>query len=367
MQKNRNKILQQATIKAILLNSALAILKFILFFFTSSISILADALNNLGDSTSCVISLIGTKLANKPSDKMHPHGHGRIEYISALIISIILFIVGAEFMKFSIEKIISPTPLRFSSLSIFFILLSIAVKIYMAINFKKLAKEYHSLNLKAQYKDYLGDILITSVILISMLVYKYAHITIDGYLGVVISFIILYSGYELISDTLSEIIGKVPDDFVSGIEQKILSYDKVLGVHDIIVANYGVEKIYVTADVEMSYQLSLVAAHKIIDKIENDINSEFGCTLSIHIDPVGDFSEEEELVRNLLEIFMTNDSRIQSFHDLSYIDNVVKVDIVVDGNQLTEKDATLLKQELIERLSSHIPHHYDITMDRYFY
>ncbi len=364
--ENRSKILSIASTIGILFNFSLAILKIILFFFTGSISILVDSINNATDSLSGVIVLVGTKLSEKPSDSIHPHGYGRIEYVSALTISILIFAIGLKFMNVSIYRIIHPKPLIFAFPSIVLILISIVIKIYMVYFYSKISKTIHSLPLKAQSKDYLCDVFVTSVIFVSMIIYKKLDFTVDGYIGFLISLLVMYYGYNLIRESLSELIGRVPEDYVRSLKDKIISYENILGVHDIVIANYGIKKVYITVDVEMDYKLTLMEAHKIIDKVEQHIQKEFGCILSIHIDPVGMYSEQEALAVAIIESYMSSDGRIESFHDLSCEDNLLRVDIVVDGNKVSEKQSNMLKSDLEKELFKSIVCDYEITVDRCF-
>ncbi len=364
--EDRGKIIVGAAILAITLDFLLALLKIFLFIFTASVSIFADSINNISDSISALIVLVGTKISEKPGDSTHPYGHGRVEYIIALIVSILVFFVGLQFMKVSIERIISPQALNFSTLSIILMLISALVKIYMVYFYNSLSKVIHSIPIKAQAKDYLADVFISVVILSSMLVYKYLGLIIDGYVGLLISLFMIYNGYELISESLSEIIGKVPQEFVKNLAKKIKSYPHILGVHDIIVTNYGTNKIFVKADVEMDYKHSLLDAHKIIDDIERDINKEYDCDLSLHIDPIGSYSKEEELIASRLKKYIEDDQRIKSFHDLYYENNQLKVDIVVDGNLVSSKEADTIKATLARELLKIVDCDYQIHIDRYF-
>ncbi len=364
--KNRSKILVVSSIIGIVFNILLGILKIILFLFTGSVSILVDSINNLTDSISSFVTLIGTKLSEKPGDKNHPNGHGRIEYISALIISLIVFIVGIQFFRVSIDRIFNKRVLNFNSISLIIMFISVLVKIYMFYLFSALSKKINSLPLRAQSKDYLGDSIITSVILISMFIYKFFDIHLDGYIGLVVSLFIMYSGFNLIMSALSEIIGRVPDDFMKNLEKKIQSYNGILGVHDIVFASFGEEKLYATAHVEMDYRTSLLAAHRIIDNIEYDIKKDFGCIISIHVEPVGKYSEKELLAKKFLDDYLRKDQRIKSYHDLSYNTNSFRVDLFVYADMINNKELEILKCNLEHELEKILECKCEITMDKYF-
>ncbi len=364
--KNRSKVLIISSIIGIILNIALGILKIILFLFTGSVSILVDSINNLTDSISALVTLIGTKLSEKPGDKHHPNGHGRIEYISALITSMIVFVLGVEFFKISIDRISNPTTLHFTTWALILMFISVFVKLYMVYLFNSLSKKINSLPLRAQAKDYMGDAIITAVILFSMIVYKNFNISIDGYIGLLVSLFIMYSGFQLILSALSEIIGRVPEEFITNLEEKILSYQGVLGVHDIIFSSFGEEKTYVIAHVEVDYKMSLLAAHRLIDNIEYDIKNEFGCIISIHVEPVGKYSEKELLAKKVLDDYLLRDTRIKSYHDLSYNKNLLKVDIFVYADSIKTHEINDIKLNIEMKLQEIFDCKIDIRMEKYF-
>lgn len=366
--EDRLLISSYTSIYGLILNLLLVLFKGFLFLTTSSVSILADAINNLVDSVSSIVTLVGAKLSHIPPDKEHPYGHGRIEYISALIVSAFIFITGFQFIKVSVDRIINPVHIEFNLLSIMVMTFSIIVKLYMTFFFDNIGKKISAMPLRAQSRDYLSDVFVTSVVVVSMIVYRFTGWHIDGYVGIIVSIFIIYSGYDLIRETFSELIGEVPVDMMKNIEDDILKHDKIIGVHDMMIVNFGPDKNYLTLDVEIPYNLSLVQTHNIIDEIEKEIGSKYNVDISIHVDPVGYYSEDEKIVVNKLKELVKVDKRIISFHDI-YIENgTIFADIVIDNDKIDKREGIEVIREKIENiLEKELNKKSKITIDRYFY
>ena len=366
--EDRLLISSYTSIYGLILNFSLVLFKGFLFLTTSSVSILADAINNLVDSVSSIVTLVGAKLSHIPPDKEHPYGHGRIEYISALIVSAFIFITGFQFIKVSVDRIINPVHIEFNLLSIMVMTFSIIVKLYMTFFFDNIGKKISAMPLRAQSRDYLSDVFVTSVVVVSMVVYRFTGWHIDGYVGIIVSIFIIYSGYDLIRETFSELIGEVPVDMMKNIEDDILKHDKIIGVHDMMIVNFGPDKNYLTLDVEIPYNLSLVQAHNIIDEIEKEIGSKYNVDISIHVDPVGYYSEDEKIVVNRLKELVKIDKRIISFHDI-YIENgTIFADIVIDNDKIDKREGIEVIREKVENiLEKELNKKSKITIDRYFY
>ena len=366
--EDRLLISSYTSIYGLILNLLLVLFKGFLFLTTSSVSILADAINNLVDSVSSIVTLVGAKLSHIPPDKEHPYGHGRIEYISALIVSAFIFITGFQFIKVSVDRIINPVHIEFNLLSIMVMTFSIIVKLYMTFFFDNIGKKISAMPLRAQSRDYLSDVFVTSVVVVSMIVYRFTGWHIDGYVGIIVSIFIIYSGYDLIRETFSELIGEVPVDMMKNIEDDILKHDKILGVHDMMIVNFGPDKDYLTLDVEIPYNLSLVQAHNIIDEIEKEIGSKYNIDISIHVDPVGYYSEDEKIVVNKLKELVKVDKRIISFHDI-YIENgTIFADIVIDNDKIDKKEGIeVIRKKVGNILEEELNKKSKITIDRYFY
>ncbi len=282
-----------ASIVGIILNIILALTKFIISLLISSISIMADSFNNLSDAVSSIVSLIGVKLAGRPADKEHPFGHGRFEYVAALIVSFLIFLVGVTLFKDSIKKIFKPEDLGFSWIIITILILSVLTKIWLSYFNHKLGKKINSGLLKATSVDARNDVIVTIVTIISVFLCHFTGLKIDGYMGVLVSLFVLYSGFNIAKETLLPLIGQgVERDLYEKITKKVESYDGIIGSHDLIMHNYGPSHIMGTIHVEVSNEETLEDVHHIIDRIERDILRDMGIFIVIHVDPT-DTSDTE--------------------------------------------------------------------------
>lgn len=289
-------------IVGIICNAILCVLKFIIGLASASISIIADAANNLSDAASSIVTLIGFKLASRPANSKHPFGMGRIEYISGLIVSMVIIIMGFEFVKSSIESIISPEPVSLDMTSLIILSVSTFIKLWMYFFNMKLAKITHSDAVRATALDSLCDVLVTVTVVLGMIVTKFVGINIDGCIGVCVALFIMYTGITTAKDTLSPLLGQSPDKkFINEIKNKAMSYDKILGVHDVLVHNYGPMFNTLSLDVEVESDANLVEIHNVIDKIEYDIKDEYGYDVVIHVDPVISKDDEVNLIKSKVE------------------------------------------------------------------
>ena len=292
--KNKNGAAQRAALSAlssyacIFCNLLLCAVKFLIGSLSASVSITADAVNNLSDCASNIVSLMGTKLSNKPVDKEHPFGHGRIEYISALIVSFFIFIMSFELAKSSVKKIINPEKLEFSIWFVVTLIAAIAVKFWMAYFNNKLFKLTDNLNMKALMQDSLNDCLATFSTIIALLVSNYLHFDrADGIIGLCVAIFIFISGIKTLKEVISPLLGEAPSkETTDKIKSIILESESVLGVHDIIVHNYGAGKAIASADAEVDSSEDIFTLHDIIDKAEKRILDELNIIICIHIDPI---------------------------------------------------------------------------------
>ena len=320
-----------ASFVGIFTNTFLFLIKFAFGLFSNSIVIIIDAFNNLSDFLSSIISLIGFKLALKPPDKAHPFGHGRIEYVTGLIIAFIILLAGIEFLKSTIYKIFNPSPLYFSILTITILLITILIKLWLYLFNKKLSKIVNSKALLAAAIDCKNDMLITFVTVISLLLFKFFGLNLDSYLGIILSLFLLYSGYLLAKETLSPILGEAVDGALAQKLKNIaLSFKEVLGVHDIIVHNYGINTNMASLHAEVSSSLDLNTAHEIADKIENKVKNDLSIFLTVHIDPI-DINDKrlKALIDILKGIFSSYDYNIQS-HDHRLVDSENYTNFIFD-------------------------------------
>ncbi len=315
----------------IICNLILVIFKITISFVVNSLAIRADGLNNLSDMGSNLASLFGFKLSNKHADIEHPYGHGRIEYISGLIIGFLIMAMGAFSLFEAIDKINNKEVLNFSYLTLIIIIFSMLIKLMMGFVNKEAGNLINSETLNAASKDSFNDVLLTSGTLISLLVYKFFSINIDSYIGLIVSLIVIKSGYDISKDVISLIIGKSPDKkLIKEIEDYILSNKEILGIHDVIFHDYGPSSKFMTLHVEVDYKEDVIKIHDKVDNIENYILGKYGILTTIHTDPlvVNDpkLNEYKEMVRKTVKS-MNSDYDI---HDFRMIKGPTHTNLVFD-------------------------------------
>ena len=271
----------------ILLNILLFAGKFLAGTMSKSISITADAFNNLSDAGSSVITLIGFRMSGAEPDVDHPFGHGRIEYISGLIVSGAILIMAFELMKSSVGKIIHPEPIEFSILVVVILMVSICVKLYMAYYNHSIGKRIESAAMGATATDSLSDSCATTVVLLAAIVGKLTGLQIDGYCGVLVGIFIFYAGISAAKDTLNPLLGQPPEDeFVGQIEELVMKHPEVRGIHDLIVHDYGPGRMMISLHAEVPAEGDILKLHDVVDNIEHELRNELKCEAVIHMDPV---------------------------------------------------------------------------------
>lgn len=276
-----------AGITGIICNVLLTTSKVIIGMMVGSMAIIADGINNLSDAASSVMTLLGFRLAQRPADKEHPYGHARFEYLSGLAIAGLILLIGAELVKSSIDKILHPQPLDITVSTIAVLTISIVVKLWMSRFFKNLGKRIGSATLTATAVDSRNDVIATSAVLLGCLVDYLFNLNIDGYIGLAVALLIFYSGIKIAKDTISPLLGQQADkELIDRISQLILSHEKVLGIHDLLIHDYGPGQCYASVHVEMSAKEEPLVCHDIIDKIECDLLEKMNIHLEIHYDPV---------------------------------------------------------------------------------
>lgn len=352
--ENRTKIALWAGIVGLISNGILTLVKLILGWMSGSVSVMADAINNLMDSTSSMITIAGTHFAGKPADEDHPQGHGRIEYVTGMIISAFVMVVGLQFARTSIDRILYPIKTHFTPIGLVVLVLSIGVKFWQANFNKKIGESIDSSPLKATAMDSLGDCLVTGVVLVSIFLDPLVSFPVDGSVGLVVSILIMKSGWDLISQTLSELIGEAPSlEVQNELYTRMMSYDHVLGVHDMIFNSFGPEKTVVVLDAEFPADLSLVEVHEIIDQAEREISKEMDVHLIVHVDPIGGESPFERKIMKALDQYIRTHRDLLGYHDLSYVEEEKKiyVDITVLGHAYRkEASRDLARQEVTDYL-----------------
>lgn len=297
-------------------NILLFLTKSISGIITGSISIIADGFNNLSDAASSIVTLIGFKIAGKPADTDHPFGHGRAEYLSGVVVAILIMLVGVELFKSAIDKIRNPQMVKYSILSIAIMISSILLKFWMMRFNRAIGKKIQSAVMEATAVDSLSDCIATSVVILGIIVHNIFHIQIDGYIGAVVAAFVFTAGIKTISDTIQPLLGKAPDEsLVNEIKQIVLGCEGILGMHDLIVHDYGPNRIMITLHAEISQAMNIIDAHTLIDGIEVELKKRFHCEVSIHMDPVATDDKLTNQMRTIVEDIVKTIEPEMSIHD----------------------------------------------------
>lgn len=320
-----------AGIIGIICNAVLFVGKIIVGTLSHSVAITADAVNNLSDASSSVISLLGFKLASRPADEEHPYGHGRYEYLSGLMVAVLIMVIGVELFKDSVGKILNPQQVEFSLISAVVLVFSILLKLWMMFFNKKIGRDINSKTLIATAADSRNDVITTSAVLIAAVISRFTGVELDGWMGVAVAVFILYSSFGLIKDTIDPMLGKAPDEEqVRAIRDKILSYHGVLGTHDLMVHDYGPGRQFASVHVEMAAEDDVLESHDVIDNIERDFLKNDGLHMIVHYDPI---STKDTLVNELRtwisEQIKHLDSRL-TIHDLRIVKGTTHTNVIFD-------------------------------------
>ncbi|MBQ6568630.1 MAG: cation transporter [Clostridia bacterium] len=330
-------------------NLILFIAKLIIGTLSGSISITADAINNLSDMGSCLVSLFGFKFSSRPADDKHPFGHGRYEYLSTLVVAIIILAVGIELIKSSVEKIIHPSDVTVSVPLVIVLLLSMAVKLWMFFFNRKLGKKISSQVLTATASDSINDVISTFAVLVAALLGKFFGLHLDGYMGVAVAIFIMISGIGIVREALGPILGEAPDkEMVDKLSSRVLSYEGIYGIHDLVIHNYGPSKWMASLHAEVPADVDILVSHDLIDHIERVVLREMGIDLVIHMDPI---------VTNDARV---NDMRIQvanlihdinselSMHDFRMVEGPSHTNLIFDV--VLPHNAQMTKDELLSSI-----------------
>lgn len=322
-------------IVGIILNLILCAIKIVSGVLIGSIAIIADGINNLSDAGSSIITLIGFKLSSMPADKDHPFGHQRYEYITGLFVSLIILVIGILLMKTSIDKIIANKVEVYSNtvtfVTISILLFAILIKVILSIFNRRIGKKINSTALLATSTDSLNDSISTSAVLISTVVnYFYSNAFIDGIMGILVSVFIIYSGIKLVRETISQLIGEAPSkEFVHHITEKVLSYEGVLGVHDLVIHTYGPEKVFVTVHAEVDSSVDINTSHDMIDNIEQDFLKE-NINLVIHMDPIETKCEHVLELKQMIHDTLNSIDNVLLFHDFRVVIGNTHTNMIFD-------------------------------------
>lgn len=324
-----------------IINSSILILEIIVGLFLNSISITADAIHNLTDSISSLVTILSFKLSNRPADNKHPFGYGRVEYITSLLFSLLIFIVGYEFIRSSINRVIHPVNIPFNMVAFLLMLFAIPLQIFLNRFITYLGIKINSLALKASALESYTDILVLSMVTISLLVTRFTTFPVDGYAGIIVSFFILHSGFVLCRDTLDYILGKAPDkELVNEIYTQVLGYTYITGVHDLLIHNYGPGRYMVSLHAEVPCNIPIMKIHDVIDKAEKEVGESLNLCLVIHMDPFRSDSPEILILKKQLNKLLTEIKGVQSMHDFRVVGDVQEktliFDVVVDRTYYSE-------------------------------
>lgn len=324
---------------------------------SGSVAVTADAFNNLSDAGSSVISLIGFRLASQKPDPHHPFGHGRFEYIASLIISIIIILMGFELGKSSFEKILSPEEVEYSALTFAVLGASVAVKLYMFLYNSSVGKKIDSSTMRATAMDSVSDAVSTGAVLLSAVIAMLTKVALDGWMGLVVAVFIMITGFKTAKETVDSLLGAPPcPELVRQIESMVLAYDDIIGVHDMIVHNYGPGRTFVSLHAEVPADGDIVAIHDTIDNAEHEIAKKLGCLVTIHMDPIDVRDEHTAQLRQKVGEIIKEVNPEVTFHDFRVVSGPTHTNLIFDI--VSPMDCKLSDKELADHIAEKI-HEYD--------
>lgn len=345
----------------IFLNLLLSVGKMLAGLLTGSIAVTADAFNNLSDAGSSVVTLVGFKLAGQKADDGHPFGHGRIEYLAGLLVSLLILMVGVELGKSSIEKILRPEPVDFSLLSVIILAVSILVKLWMSQFNRKLGRRIDSAAMEATATDSLSDVVATSAVLAGTLVGGFTGVSIDGWVGVVVAVFILRAGWGAAKDTLDPLLGSAPDPvLVKQIQELVMSHKQVVGMHDLVIHDYGPGRRMCSFHAEVPQSDDIMEAHDAIDHIEREIYQKFGVETTVHMDPIATEDEEVNRLREQVRGLVKELDAGMTIHDFRVTRGPQHTNLIFDV--VVPHSCKLSDQEIIQEITKRVQ-----TLDANYY
>lgn len=351
-------------------NVLLFALKFLIGTLSASVSITADALNNLSDASSSIISLLGFKLGSRPADEEHPYGHARYEYLAGLTVAVMIMVIGVELFKSSFQKIIHPAEVEFGPAIVVVLVLSILVKLWMAQFNRTVGKKINSQTLLATAADSRNDVITTAAVLVASVISAVAGVELDGFMGVAVSVFILYSGFGIIRDTLDPLLGKAPEpEVVEEIRNRIMEYPGVLGTHDLMVHDYGPGRQFASVHVEVAAEEDILKSHDIVDNIERDFHKSMNLHLVVHMDPIVTGDERVGDMRSWLSEHVPLIHPKLTVHDLRIVPGDTHTNLIFDcviPHELNGKEAEV-KRRIAELVSKEFPQYFCvISIDHSF-
>ncbi len=366
----RKAYMRRGSVAGLVTNFLLFVIKFFVGTFSGSTAALADSFNNLSDMGSSAVALVGFQMAEKPSDKKHPFGHGRIEYISALVVSFIILFLGLELLGSAAQKIVHPSPVRFSLLSYLLLALSVPAKLALGLYSRHIGRKINSAALSAAGRDSLNDVLVTLATLLSAVLSGFTSFPVDGCVGLLVSAFVIFSGIGILRDTIGPLLGQMPpQELVLEIETRILECPGVTGLHDMIVHNYGPGRFIASAHAEVRADSDILKIHDAIDMAERRVREELGVLITIHLDPVETDDALTQKLREMMVGIIVNMDMGLSMHDFRVVSGESHTNLIFDlvvPHTLGVPDATL-KESIDAALSSENAQYYTvITFDRSF-
>ena len=341
-------------IVGICLNVLLFAGKYFAGLLSGSIAITADAFNNLSDAGSSLVTLVGFRLGGKKPDPEHPFGHGRLEYISGLVVSGLILLMGVELLRSSIQKIVAPQPVESSPVVLIILVVSVLVKVYMFLYNSRTGRRIDSAAMRATGMDSLSDCIATTVVLLAILVARFTGLQVDGWAGILVSAFIIWAGFNAARDTISPLLGSPPtQELIDRIEEKVMAHDEVSGIHDLVVHDYGPGRLMISLHAEVSGDGDIYELHDVIDSIEQELNQELGGETVIHMDPVAVDDEQVTSVRHELSNLLKEklDERV-TIHDFRMVQGPTHTNLIFDAVlpydvKLTDKEAEKRIKELV--------------------
>ena len=340
----------------IALNLLLFVGKFFAGLLSGSVAITADAFNNLSDAGSSVVTLLGFRLAGRKPDPEHPFGHGRMEYISGLVVAGLILLMGVELIKSTLDKILHPTPVEFSPIALAILIASVAVKLYMFLYNRQVGRKIHSAAMAATALDSISDAVSTLAVLAAMLVGHFTNLMIDGWVGIIVALFILVSAYRAAKETLDPLLGQPPErEFVEQIRQIVLAHEGIRGIHDLIVHNYGPGRLIISLHAEVPADHSILEIHDLIDNIEQELGSALNCEAVIHMDPVSTDDEAVNSLRQQVADLVKQVDETFTIHDFRVVTGPSHTNLIFDavrpfGRPLSDHDAEAKIKELVQQL-----------------
>ncbi len=341
----------------IVLNAVLSVFKMVFGALTKSVSIVADGANNIFDAVSSVISLAGFKISGKPADDEHPFGHGRVEYISALTLAFFILIMGVELIKTSVDKFVNPETVIFSVPAVVVLVFSIIAKIWLAFFNRKVGKLMDSVAVDAVVTDSIGDIASTACSLIALVAAKFTDWPVDAVMGIVVALVVIYAGIDIIRSTLGPLLGEPPDkQLVAQLEKLVMSYEGVVGIHDMVLHSYGHGKIYGSLHAEVPADIDILHSHDTIDLIERQVKDKLGIEISIHMDPIINDERTHKLKEEVSELVRKINAD-SSIHDFRIVDGPTHTNLIFDAvlplnSPITEDEFRAAVEKGVKRINA---------------